>query len=59
MGEIEIKLDDDVAEKVQRLADETGRTFDEEVIYLLGKYFASKATSDELTAPSGEDPIVP
>jgi len=59
MEEIEIDLDDDVAEWIQGEAEKEGRTFDEQAAIMIRAALAevvNTATSDELTPPPGESP---
>lgn len=58
MDEIEIELDDDVAEMIQQAAEKEGRTFQEQAEIMirsaLAEVVANKATSGEPTLPPEE-----
>jgi len=59
MDEIEVDLDDDVAEWIQQEAKKEGRTFDEQAGIMIRAALAevvSTATSGEPTPPPGGSP---
>lgn len=62
MSEIEIELDDDVAEMIREQAEKSGLTFEEQAAVMIREALedvVNTATSDEPTAPSGEGPTMP
>ena len=62
MSEIEIELDDDVAEMIRHWAEKEGRTFEEQASVMIREALArvvNTATSGEPTAPSGGGPTKP
>lgn len=59
MSEIEIELDENVAEWIRERAEKEGRTFSEQAAVMIREVLdatVSTATSDEPTAPSAEGP---
>lgn len=62
MDEIEVELDDDVAEMIQQAAEAEGRTFEDQASIMIREALAevvSTATSGEPTVPSEEGPTAP
>ena len=59
MDEIEIELDDDVAEMIRHWAEKEGRTFEEQASVMIREALeeeASKATSRDEKPTPGESP---
>lgn len=62
MSEMEIEIDDDVAEMIRHWAQKEGRTFEEQASVMIREALekeVSKATSDDPKCTTEEGPIEP